>query len=94
MRVGVEGSINVEFDWDCTVLDTGHAKPKIFNSEPENINSEPEIINSEPETYNCALAAEYYRPLITPMELEIALVKGREWTGDYNLDFRPLLYRP
>lgn len=36
-------------------------------------------------------AAEYYRPLITPMELETALVKGKTWTGDYNLDFRPLL---
>ena len=45
----------------------------------------------ECERIDSIRAADYLKPLITPMELEIALVRGREWTGDYNLDFRPLL---
>jgi len=34
---------------------------------------------------------EFYKPIITPYELEIACLKGREWTGDYLTDFRDLL---
>ncbi|KAI8344718.1 diphthamide biosynthesis protein 2 [Chlamydoabsidia padenii] len=34
---------------------------------------------------------EFYRPIVTPFELEIALVKSKEWTGDYVLDFSRLL---
>ncbi|CAO3599241.1 unnamed protein product [Absidia cylindrospora] len=34
---------------------------------------------------------EFYRPIVTPFELEIALVKSKEWTGDYVLDFSKLL---
>ncbi|KAI8071264.1 putative diphthamide synthesis protein-domain-containing protein [Gongronella butleri] len=34
---------------------------------------------------------EFYRPIVTPFELEIALVKSAEWTGDYVLDFSKLL---
>ena len=39
-------------------------------------------------------AADYWKPLITPMECEIALVRGRSWTGQYDFDFRPLLATP
>ncbi|KAI8086195.1 diphthamide biosynthesis protein 2 [Halteromyces radiatus] len=34
---------------------------------------------------------DFYRPIVTPFELEIALVKSKEWTGDYVLDFSKLL---
>ncbi|KAI8365398.1 diphthamide biosynthesis protein 2 [Radiomyces spectabilis] len=34
---------------------------------------------------------EFYRPIVTPFELEIALVRSKEWTGDYVLDFSKLL---
>ncbi|KAF9189362.1 Diphthamide biosynthesis protein 2 [Haplosporangium sp. Z 767] len=34
---------------------------------------------------------EFYRPIVTPYELEIALSKSREWTGDYVTDFQQLL---
>ncbi|CAO3652063.1 unnamed protein product [Cunninghamella echinulata] len=34
---------------------------------------------------------EFYRPIVTPFELEIALVKSQEWTGKYILDFSKLL---
>jgi len=33
----------------------------------------------------------YFRPIITPFELEMALVSGKEWTLDYVLDFATLL---
>ncbi|KAI8993273.1 putative diphthamide synthesis protein-domain-containing protein [Pilobolus umbonatus] len=34
---------------------------------------------------------EFYRPIVTPFELEIALIRDREWTGDYITDFSRLL---
>ncbi|OAD73675.1 hypothetical protein PHYBLDRAFT_112226 [Phycomyces blakesleeanus NRRL 1555(-)] len=34
---------------------------------------------------------EFYRPIVTPFELEIALAKSKEWTGDYITDFSKLL---
>ncbi|KAG0308451.1 Diphthamide biosynthesis protein 2 [Dissophora globulifera] len=34
---------------------------------------------------------EFYRPIVTPFELEIALSKSREWTGEYVTDFQQLL---
>ncbi|KFH67893.1 hypothetical protein MVEG_06624 [Podila verticillata NRRL 6337] len=34
---------------------------------------------------------EFYRPIVTPYELEIALSESREWTGEYVTDFQQLL---
>ncbi|XP_054707960.1 2-(3-amino-3-carboxypropyl)histidine synthase subunit 2-like [Uloborus diversus] len=34
---------------------------------------------------------EFYQPIVTPYELEIALNQAREWTGDYVTDFGELL---
>ncbi|KAG1234090.1 hypothetical protein G6F68_002815 [Rhizopus microsporus] len=34
---------------------------------------------------------EFYRPIVTPFELEIALRRDTEWTGDYITDFSKLL---
>ncbi|KAJ2958183.1 hypothetical protein NQZ79_g6205 [Umbelopsis isabellina] len=34
---------------------------------------------------------EFYRPIVTPFELEIALSSQKEWTGDYITDFQKLL---
>jgi len=34
---------------------------------------------------------EFYQPIITPFELEIALGAGRSWTGEYILDFDRIL---
>ncbi|GBM81031.1 2-(3-amino-3-carboxypropyl)histidine synthase subunit 2 [Araneus ventricosus] len=34
---------------------------------------------------------DFYQPIITPYELEIALNQAREWTGDYIADFAELL---
>lgn len=34
---------------------------------------------------------DFYRPIVTPFELELACVKGKEWTGEYELDFRRIL---
>ncbi|CAO3623443.1 unnamed protein product [Mucor hiemalis] len=34
---------------------------------------------------------EFYRPIVTPFELEIALIREKEWTGDYITDFSRLL---
>ncbi len=34
---------------------------------------------------------DFYRPIITPFELEVALNSARQWTGDYTTDFRQLL---
>ena len=36
-------------------------------------------------------SSEFYRPIITPYELEVACNQAREWTGDYFTDFRELL---
>jgi len=34
---------------------------------------------------------EFYKPIITPFELQLALVRGKEWTGKYIPDYRELL---
>ncbi|KAI9313719.1 diphthamide biosynthesis protein 2 [Dichotomocladium elegans] len=34
---------------------------------------------------------EFYRPIVTPFELELALIRSKEWTGDYITDFSKLL---
>ncbi|CAI9728870.1 2-3-amino-3-carboxypropylhistidine synthase subunit 2-like [Octopus vulgaris] len=34
---------------------------------------------------------EFFKPIVTPFEVEIALNSSREWTGDYYTDFRQLL---
>ncbi|GES89558.1 diphthamide biosynthesis protein 2 [Rhizophagus clarus] len=34
---------------------------------------------------------EFYRPIVTPFELEIALNPSRQWTGEYITDFQLLL---
>lgn len=49
------------------------------------------VLVASPETCAAVDAAEYWKPLITPFECEVALVEGRSWTGRYDLDFRPLL---
>ena len=36
---------------------------------------------------------EFYRPVVTPFEIELACVRGAEWTGEYELDFSHLLPR-
>ncbi|KFQ39378.1 Diphthamide biosynthesis protein 2, partial [Mesitornis unicolor] len=36
-------------------------------------------------------SSDFYRPIITPYELELACNPAREWTGDYLTDFRDLL---
>ncbi|KAG9289206.1 hypothetical protein G9A89_022515 [Geosiphon pyriformis] len=35
---------------------------------------------------------EFYRPIVTPFELEIALDKSKSWTGEYITDFQDLLF--
>jgi len=52
------------------------------------------VLVASPETCAAVDAADYWKPLITPMECEVALVKGRSWTGHYDFDFRPLLATP
>lgn len=34
---------------------------------------------------------EFYKPIVTPFEMEIACLRTRDWTGDYITDFRDLL---
>ncbi|XP_023663156.1 2-(3-amino-3-carboxypropyl)histidine synthase subunit 2 [Paramormyrops kingsleyae] len=36
-------------------------------------------------------SSEFYRPVVTPFEMEIACNNQREWTGDYIIDFQDLL---
>lgn len=36
-------------------------------------------------------SSEFYKPVITPYEMELACNTGREWTGDYPTDFSQLL---
>lgn len=36
-------------------------------------------------------SSEFYKPVVTPMEMEVACNTNREWTGDYYTDFRQLL---
>lgn len=35
--------------------------------------------------------SEFYRPIVSPLEMEIACNQAREWTGEYSLDFTELL---
>ncbi|KAJ2389002.1 Diphthamide biosynthesis protein 2 [Coemansia sp. RSA 2559] len=34
---------------------------------------------------------EYFKPIVTPYELHLAVARSKEWTGDYVTDFRDLL---
>ncbi|XP_038075027.1 2-(3-amino-3-carboxypropyl)histidine synthase subunit 2-like isoform X2 [Patiria miniata] len=34
---------------------------------------------------------EFYKPVVTPFEMEIACNRAREWTGEYITDFRQIL---
>ncbi|RXN17345.1 diphthamide biosynthesis 2 [Labeo rohita] len=36
-------------------------------------------------------SSEFYRPVVTPFEMDLACNKHREWTGEYVTDFRDLL---
>ncbi|NXO05363.1 DPH2 synthase, partial [Rhinopomastus cyanomelas] len=36
-------------------------------------------------------SSDFYRPVVTPYELELACNPGRKWTGNYLTDFRELL---
>ena len=36
-------------------------------------------------------SSEFYKPIVTPFEMEIACLKGREWTGEYITEFETLL---
>jgi len=36
-------------------------------------------------------SSEFYKPIINPFELEIAFVRGKEWSGEYISDFSKLL---
>ncbi|XP_051572701.1 2-(3-amino-3-carboxypropyl)histidine synthase subunit 2-like [Myxocyprinus asiaticus] len=36
-------------------------------------------------------SSEFYRPVVTPFEMDLACNKHREWTGEYATDFRDLL---
>ncbi|XP_041924737.1 2-(3-amino-3-carboxypropyl)histidine synthase subunit 2 [Alosa sapidissima] len=36
-------------------------------------------------------SSEFYRPVVTPFEMEMACNSNREWTGEYFTDFRDLL---
>lgn len=36
-------------------------------------------------------SSEFYKPVVTPYELELALLPDREWTGEYHTDFSELL---
>ncbi|XP_007898034.1 2-(3-amino-3-carboxypropyl)histidine synthase subunit 2 isoform X2 [Callorhinchus milii] len=36
-------------------------------------------------------SSEFYRPVVTPYEMEVACNQAREWTGEYITDFRDLL---
>ncbi|CAG8792687.1 19317_t:CDS:10, partial [Dentiscutata erythropus] len=48
------------------------------------------VLVSCPE--NCLLdSKEFYRPIVTPFELEIALNPSKQWTGEYITDFQQLL---
>ncbi|KAF7213598.1 2-(3-amino-3-carboxypropyl)histidine synthase subunit 2 [Nothobranchius furzeri] len=36
-------------------------------------------------------SSEFYKPIVTPFEMEVACNKKREWSGEYVTDFRHLL---
>jgi diphthamide biosynthesis protein 2 len=46
--------------------------------------------NSLVEAKEAQRSKEFYRPIVTPFELMTAF-KGREWSGDYNLDLESVL---
>ena len=35
--------------------------------------------------------SDFYRPVVTPLEVEFAFNKSREWTGAYSTDYQNLL---
>ncbi|CAG5124338.1 unnamed protein product [Candidula unifasciata] len=35
--------------------------------------------------------SDFYRPIVSPLEMEIACNQAREWTGEYSTDFRDIL---
>ncbi|BFY99282.1 hypothetical protein BsWGS_02321 [Bradybaena similaris] len=35
--------------------------------------------------------SDFYRPVVSPFEMEIACNQAREWTGEYSTDFRDIL---
>jgi len=47
------------------------------------------VLVSCPEN-SCIDSKEFYKPIITPFELQVALVRGKEWNGDYEVDFSRL----
>ena len=49
------------------------------------------VIIACPEMSLLENARDFYRPVITPFELEVALNSARSWTGNYITDFRNLL---
>ena len=36
-------------------------------------------------------AKDFMQPVVTPFELDVALNKSREWTGEFSADFRDIL---
>jgi diphthamide biosynthesis protein 2 len=40
---------------------------------------------------NLFFSQEYYKPIVTPFELEVALQVEQSWSGKYVLDFEKLL---
>lgn len=36
-------------------------------------------------------SSDFYKPVVTPFEMEVACNKNREWSGEYVTDFRHLL---
>jgi hypothetical protein len=41
----------------------------------------------------CAVKQDFFRPIVTPMELELALQPSPTWIGNYVLDFNEVLAR-
>ena len=81
-----------------TIIRAAGKRPYVFyvgKLNPAKLANFPEmdalVLVASPETCAGIDTGEYWKPLITPMECEMALVKGRTWTGQYNFDFRPLL---
>ena len=81
-----------------TIIRAAGKRPYVFyvgKLNPAKLANFPEmdalVLVASPETCAAVDTGEYWKPLITPMECEIALVKGRTWTGQYDFDFRPLL---
>lgn len=60
---------------------------------PENSVIESKVCVSAVPPFHClkAVKQEFYRPIITPYELEVALQAEGTWSGRYVLDFGRLL---